>query len=237
MWRPGEHHERLGRHRRRRRSPGRSTARAAPAPRRAARRARSRPAVSSANTNACWRTRRHSDCTNAPDAPGGAEVLAPVLVAPQLEPVDDERGSGRAAAPAPRPAARSTGTSTCGRRRRSGRGAAGATARPRRTRAAAGSGAARAAVERQPRPGGDDAHARHLAALAARPLAQRQVGHVMPVGREPLREVAVPALGAADRVREQAVVDDADPHAGASATSSTLVASRRSPGTRVERAD
>ena len=88
-------------------------------------------------------------------------------------------------------------------------------------------------VQREPRPGGDDAHARHLAGRAARPLAQRQVRHVMPVGREPLREVAIPALGAPDRVREQAVVDDADPHAGASATSSTLVASRRSPGTRV----
>ena len=31
--------------------------------------ARSRPAVSSANTNACWRTRRHSDCTNDPTRP------------------------------------------------------------------------------------------------------------------------------------------------------------------------
>ena len=37
----------------------------------------------------------------------------------------------------------------------------------------------------------------------------------MPVGGEPLGEVAVPALGAADGVREQAVVDEADAHAAA----------------------
>ena len=60
-------------------------------------------------------------------------------------------------------------------------------------------------------------HARHLAALAALPLAQRQVRDLVAVGGEPLAEVAVPALGAADGVREQAVVDEADPHAGARA--------------------
>ncbi len=36
----------------------------------------------------------------------------------------------------------------------------------------------------------------------------------MPVGREPLGQVPVPALGAADGVRVDAVVDEADPHAG-----------------------
>ena len=72
--------------------------------------------------------------------------------------------------------------------------------------------------------GGDHAHAGHVAALAAAvPLAQREVGDLVPVGGEPLREVAVPALGAADGVREQAVVDEADPHA----RSATLVRALR----------
>ena len=51
-------------------------------------------------------------------------------------------------------------------------------------------------------------------ALAALPLAQRQVGDLVAVGRQALGEVAIPALGAADGVGEQAVVDDADAHAG-----------------------
>ena len=71
-----------------------------------------------------------------------------------------------------------------------------------------------AAVERHPRAHADHADARHLAPLPARPLAQRDVGHLVPVGREPLREVAVPALRAPDGVGEQAVVDEADPQAG-----------------------
>ena len=50
--------------------------------------------------------------------------------------------------------------------------------------------------------------------LAALPLAQRQVGDLVALGREALGEVAIPALAAADRVREQAVVDDADAHSG-----------------------
>ena len=54
------------------------------------------------------------------------------------------------------------------------------------------------------------AHARYVGALAAVPLAQREVGDLVPVRGEPLAEVAVPALGAADGVREQAVVDEAD---------------------------
>ena len=47
------------------------------------------------------------------------------------------------------------------------------------------------------------------------PLAQRQVGHLVAVGGEPLGEVAVPALGAADGVGEEAVVDEADAHRAA----------------------
>ena len=68
------------------------------------------------------------------------------------------------------------------------------------------------AVEAEPRARRDHAHAGDLPALAARPLAQREVGHLVPVGGEALREVAIPALRAADRVGEQAVVDEADPH-------------------------
>ena len=67
----------------------------------------------------------------------------------------------------------------------------------------------------------DHAHARDLGALAAVPLAQRQVGDLVPVGGQPLGEVAVPALGAADGVGEQAVVDEADAH-GSGRGSQTL---------------
>jgi hypothetical protein len=44
-------------------------------------------------------------------------------------------------------------------------------------------------------------------ALAAIPLAQGEVGDLVPLLGEPLGEVAVPALGAADGVRVEAVVD------------------------------
>ncbi len=66
-------------------------------------------------------------------------------------------------------------------------------------------------------PGSDrhDRHAVDLSLLAALPLAQRQVGHLVTVRGQPLAEVPIPALGAADRVREQAVVDQADPHSEA----------------------
>ena len=64
-----------------------------------------------------------------------------------------------------------------------------------------------------PGPDGDHAHAGDARVLALGPLAQRQVVDLVALGGEPLGEVAVPALGAADGVREQAVVDDADPHA------------------------
>ena len=63
------------------------------------------------------------------------------------------------------------------------------------------SGGGWACVKRHPRPRRDDADARvELEALAALPLAQRQVGDLVPVGDEPLGEVAIPALGAPDRV-------------------------------------
>ncbi len=57
-----------------------------------------------------------------------------------------------------------------------------------------------------------DPHPVDLRPLAAIPLAQRQVGDLVPVACQALGEVAIPALGAADREGEQAVIDDADVH-------------------------
>ena len=59
----------------------------------------------------------------------------------------------------------------------------------------------------------DDPDAGNLRRGVRLPLAQGQVGDLVTVVREPLREVAVPALGTADGVREEAVVDEADAHA------------------------
>ena len=61
-------------------------------------------------------------------------------------------------------------------------------------------------------PDGDDPHARDPRRPLVAPLAQRQVGDLVPLLREPPREVRVPALGAAHRARVDAVVDQADPH-------------------------
>ena len=68
------------------------------------------------------------------------------------------------------------------------------------------------------------------------PLPQRQIGDLVSVCGEPLGQAPVPPLGAADRVREQAVIDDADAHAAAkvarlcasdrSATSATFAVAR-----------
>ena len=44
------------------------------------------------------------------------------------------------------------------------------------------------------------------------PTGKREVGNVVPGRDEALREVSVPALGAADVYGIEAVVDDADPH-------------------------
>ncbi len=69
-------------------------------------------------------------------------------------------------------------------------------------------------VQRHARAGGDDAHALvDLRALAPLPLAQRQVGDLVPLGRQALGEIAIPALGAPDRMGEQAVVYKAHAHA------------------------
>ena len=69
---------------------------------------------------------------------------------------------------------------------------------------------AAAGVELELRPDRVDPDARNARVLAAWPLAERQVFDVVPVGREPFRQVPVPALGSADRVRVEAVVDETD---------------------------
>ena len=55
---------------------------------------------------------------------------------------------------------------------------------------------------------------------AAIPLAQGQIADLVALGGEPLGETPVPAFRAADRVRKQAVVDQADPHRAAKVRSS-----------------
>ena len=189
----------------------------APSARRAGPRRAAAPRAAARSRRRAAARARSSRCTNAPTAPPArAQVLAPVGARPHLVPVDDERVARRAASRPPPRAARSRGTRRCGRRRSGARAAAGATAR----RAPNTSGGR---IRRRPLAsltysairGPTDAHvdARHAGVHAAVPLAQRQVGDLVPVGREPLAEVAVPALGAADGVGEEAVVDEADAHA------------------------
>ena len=123
-------------------------------------------------------------------------------------------GSARAAGRAPRRAARSRGTRRCARRRSGRRGGAGAPARRARTRAAgrirrppAPCRAPCAGPPRRP----ERPEPRRRSPV---PLPQRQVGDLVAVGGQPLGQVAVPALGAPDGVRVEAVVDEADAHAG-----------------------
>ena len=89
-----------------------------------------------------------------------------------------------------------------------------------------------AGVEPHPRAGGDDLDPRQVVEGPAVPLTQGHERHLVAVVAQPQRQVAVPALGAADGVREQAVVDDAHAHlrAEASQTSGTLnQAARKGP--------
>ena len=48
--------------------------------------------------------------------------------------------------------------------------------------------------------------------VAVFPLAQREVGDLVTLQDEALGKAAVPPLGAPDGVREQTVIDQADPH-------------------------
>ena len=67
-------------------------------------------------------------------------------------------------------------------------------------------------IQRHPGTGWDDTDARNVGLDAAVPLTEGEERHLVPRVYEPLGEVSVPALRAADRVRVQAVVDEADPH-------------------------
>ena len=49
---------------------------------------------------------------------------------------------------------------------------------------------------------------------AAIPLAQRDVGDLMPLAGQPLGEIAVPALSPSDGVGKQAVIDETYTHSG-----------------------
>ena len=131
-------------------------------------------------------------------------------------PVHDQPVAAERPRHAPPRAARSTETKRCARRRSGGRGGADARARRRRRRAAAASGGGRdrrtaASAARPPR----TSTPRHVGIGASVPLAQRQIGDLVALGGQTLCQVAVPALGATDRVREQAVIDEADAHRGA----------------------
>jgi hypothetical protein len=148
------------------------------------------------------------------DRPSGpAQVLAPVVAGPQLDPVDHEGE----AAKAPRDA---RGQQRKIRER--GRVDDVVTAAvsqqvpqhagPEHERREDAPAARH--VELHPWPDGPDVHARYLGALAARPLAQREHRDLVAVRGQALAEVAVPALGPAHGVGVQAVVDEADAHAG-----------------------
>ena len=143
-----------------------------------------------------------------------AEVVAPVVAAPHLEPVDHQLEARRAAARAPPPAARSTGRGGVHDLVAAAVAEQMPQARPARTRAAAGCAGARPRVYSAMRGPAATTRTRpsSSSALAALPLAQRQVGDLVALGRQALGEVAIPALGAPDGVGEEAVVDDADAH-------------------------
>ncbi len=143
------------------------------------------------------------------DAPADrAEVVTPVLAAPELVPVDDKPIA------AERPGQRQRQEREVGERGRVDDVIAAAVSQRVPQHAGAedqrreDAPLARARVQAHARAGRDHAHTRQVGLVV--PLAQRDVGDVVAVGGEPQRQLAVPALGAADGVREQAVVDDTD---------------------------
>ncbi len=140
------------------------------------------------------------------------EVAAPVGAAPDLVPVDDQRVA--------RKHARQAGGQQREVRKRGHVNGVVAPASQRQMGEHAGAEherrqdppAAVCRVQAHARTGADHTHTGHVRTLAPIPLAQRQVGDLVAVGGESLGEVSVPALGAADGIREQAVIDDADTH-------------------------
>src|SRR5438132_9127352 len=67
-------------------------------------------------------------------------------------------------------------------------------------------------VERHPRAHHNDLHPRNYRTLTPLPLSKSDVCDLVAVASKTLGEVATPAFGAAQRMRKQAVVDDADSH-------------------------
>ncbi len=67
-------------------------------------------------------------------------------------------------------------------------------------------------VELHPRSHGNDLDVRHVGTRVRIPLEQCQIRDLDPAGREAFGEVPIPALGAANSVRIEAVEDEADAH-------------------------
>jgi hypothetical protein len=78
-------------------------------------------------------------------------------------------------------------------------------------------------VERHPRADGDHAHSTNPGILPALPLAQRQVRDLVTLLGKPFAEIAVPALGPADGMGIEAVVDETDTHRSLTLASNTAV--------------
>ena len=163
---------------------------------------RSRCACRREKQNARWGTRSAERLHGVPTRAAGSARGTRASSRASTPRASRPRGGSRAgAARAGGRAARSRGTRRCARRRSGAR----AQQMPEHARPNTSGGRMRrrpARVQRHARARRRPRHARHLAALAPLPLAQRQVGDLVPLRGEPLAEVAVPALGAADGVGE-----------------------------------
>jgi hypothetical protein len=73
-----------------------------------------------------------------------------------------------------------------------------------------------ACVQVHSRPDGNDLDPRNPGIGTALPLSKGQIRNLVTVADETLGKVPVPTLGAADRVRVEAVVDDANAHGSVS---------------------
>src|SRR4029077_13858718 len=147
-----------------------------------------------------------------PDGAGdGAEIGTPVVTAPDFMPVDDQAG-GRAAEPQGQPGAQQVEV-------REGGGVDCVVAPPMPKQMPEHS---EPEAQRGPDPPpaggrveiaarGDGQRLERRARALVAPLAPGEVGDRVTL-RQPLGEVAIPALGPTDRVREEAVVDDRDLH-------------------------
>ncbi len=167
------------------------------------------------------------------DPPGdGAQVGAPVVASPDLVPVDDQR-RGRAREPERQP-----GPDHLEVRKRGGVDGVVAAAVAEQVPEDAEAEAKRrpdapppgARVELARRGDGQRLEGRPRPLLP--PLPAGQVGDRMALA-QPLGEIAVPALGTSDRVREEAVVDDRDLHRARRYPASPPAAARSHRGQRI----